>query len=121
MSQNAAGANGNVTIRKANGTWVVRADGSVIAESTRAIELNEPDNPRTVYFPRGDVAMAFLDQSGRYPTSTSKGEVQYFSVVTQNKTLPDAAWSYETPGAGLESIAGHLAFFATDEVAVEQL
>lgn len=121
MSQNAAGADGTVTIRKAVGTWVVRADGSVIAESTQALELNEPGNPTTIYFPRADVAMAFLDQGGRYPTSSPKGDVQYFSVVSQNKTMPDAAWSYEAPGAGLERIAGHLAFFATDEVTVEQL
>ncbi|WP_348773491.1 DUF427 domain-containing protein [Litoreibacter halocynthiae] len=34
--------------------------------------------------------------------------------------MPDAAWSYEAPKAGLEDIAGHLAFYK-DKVTVEEV
>ena len=43
-------------IYPAQGTWVVRAGGSVIGESTRALELVQRDWPFVIYFPREDIA-----------------------------------------------------------------
>ena len=50
----------HITIRKAPGTWTVRAGGAVLGESDNALELSEGDYPFVIYFPRGDIAMAFL-------------------------------------------------------------
>ena len=47
----------------ADGTWVVRAGGAVIGESSRAVELIEADGAVVVYFPREDLGMAFLEGS----------------------------------------------------------
>jgi uncharacterized protein (DUF427 family) len=121
MTQIAQTADGQITIRKAAGTWVVRADGAVIAESTKALEVTEAGQSPIMYFPRRDVAMAFLDASDHRASNPHLGEASFFSVVSQTKTMPDAAWSYENPKAGLEKIGGYLAFHATHEVAVEQL
>ena len=52
-----------ISIKPVSGTWVVRAGGAVIAESENALELHEGDFPVAIYFPREDVAMAFLDAS----------------------------------------------------------
>lgn len=112
---------GNITMRKADGVWVVRAGGAVLGESRDAIELTEGDLPPVIYFPRGDIAMAFLDESATRTTCPHKGEASYFSIQTKSETLNDAAWSYEDPIAGMERIKGHLAFYASDKVAVEQL
>ncbi len=109
-----------ITIRKATGTWVVRAGGAVLGESTNALELSEGDLPPVIYFPREDFGMAFLDASDRTSYCPHKGDAKYFSVVTKNQVLKDVAWSYETPNEGVEAIAGHLAFY-TDQVAVEKL
>jgi len=111
----------HIKTRKAQGTWVVRAGGAVIGESENAVELTEGDYPMVIYFPRGDIAMAFLDQTEKTSHCPWKGDATYYSIVTKSLTLPDAAWSYETPNAGMEAIAGHLAFYATDQVTVEQL
>jgi uncharacterized protein (DUF427 family) len=45
----------------------------------------------------------------------------YFSIVTKSTTLANAAWSYEDPKPAMERIKGHIAFYASDTVAVEQV
>jgi uncharacterized protein (DUF427 family) len=109
-----------IRVRKAGGTWVVRAEGAVLAESRAALELTEDGHQPVIYFPRDDIAMAMLDASATQSTCPWKGEASYFSLVTGNGVLKDAAWSYENPKEGVEAIAGHVAFYA-DRVTVEKL
>ena len=45
-------------IYPAEGTWVVRAGGSVIGESTRALELLQRDWPFVIYFPARRLSQA---------------------------------------------------------------
>ena len=111
----------HIKIRTAPGTWTVRAGGAVIAETKAALELSEGDYPAVIYFPRGDIAMAFLDQPDHTSHCPHKGDATYFSVVTKSTTLENAAWSYETPKEDVAQIAGHLAFYANDDVKVEQV
>ncbi|MFU1477171.1 DUF427 domain-containing protein [Roseovarius sp. C7] len=110
-----------ITIRNATGTWTVRAGGAVLAESTNALELTEGDYPAVIYFPRGDIAMAFLDATDHKTTCPHKGEASYFSIVTKSQTLKNAAWSYETPKEVATRIKDHLAFAAGDYLTVEQI
>ncbi len=109
-----------ITMVASPGTWVVRADGAVIGESERAIELVEGDAAAVVYFPREDLGMAFLDRSERVSSSPDLGEARFFSVVTPGATLTDAAWSYESPAPGADRIAGLIAFDAR-RIAIEEI
>ncbi len=111
----------HINIRKADGTWVVRAGGAVLGESTNALELSEGDYPFVIYFPRGDIAMAFLDQTDKSTHCPHKGDASYFSVVTKSQTLENVAWSYEDPKPGVARIKDHLAFYVGENVAVEQV
>ncbi|WP_108483412.1 DUF427 domain-containing protein [Oceaniglobus ichthyenteri] len=111
----------HIKIRPAGGTWSIRAGGAVIGETSNAMELIETDLAPVIYIPRADLAMAFLEPSDSHTHCPAKGDARYFSVVTKSETIRDAAWSYETPGAGFEPIAGHLAFVASEKVAVEQI
>ncbi|MEO0944344.1 MAG: DUF427 domain-containing protein [Pseudomonadota bacterium] len=110
----------HIKIRPATGTWVVRAGGAVLGESTNALELSEGDLPPVIYFPRDDIAMEFLDASERTSNCPHKGDASYFSIVTKSTVLQDVAWSYEAPKDGVVDIAGFLAFYP-DQVAVEKL
>ncbi|WP_204115090.1 DUF427 domain-containing protein [Shimia biformata] len=110
-----------IIIRKADGNWTVRAGGAVIAESADALELTEGDYPPVIYFPRSDIAMAFLDVSDYRTHCKDKGDASYFSIITKSTTLPNAAWSYETPLADAARLAGHIAFEKSDTVAVERV
>ncbi|MEM9757042.1 MAG: DUF427 domain-containing protein [Pseudomonadota bacterium] len=110
----------HIKIHPAQGTWVVRGGGAIIAESTAALELVEGRYPPVVYFPRKDVAMAFLEPSDRTSTCPHKGAATYFSITSPDGSVEDAAWSYESPVDAVGAIAGHLAFYA-DRVSVEKL
>lgn len=111
----------HIKIVPADGTWSVRAGGAVLGESHAALELTEGDYPMVVYFPRDDIAMDFLDPSDRRTTCPWKGEASYFSIATKSTILQNAAWSYEDPKPGMEAIAGHIAFYATDQVVIEKI
>jgi len=108
-----------ITIRKAEGTWTVRAGGAILAESRNALELTEGENPCVIYFPRADIAMAFLEESPQTSHCPFKGDARYFSIVTKSQTLTNAAWSYEDPKPKVAGIKDHIAFYATEAVAVE--
>ncbi len=110
----------HIKIAPAPGTWVVRAGGAVLGESSAALELQEGERPGVIYFPREDIAMAFLEPSATRTTCPHKGEARYYAIVTKSGTIPDAVWSYEDPKPGAEKIAGHLAFY-TDKVTVEEV
>lgn len=111
----------HIKIRKADGTWSVRAGGAVLVESHNALELTEGSYPPVIYFPRSDIAMAFLEKTDKTTTCPHKGAASYFSIVTKSTVLDNAAWSYEDPKEGVEEIKDHLAFYSSDTVTVEQI
>lgn len=111
----------HITVSKADGTWSVRAGGAVIAESSNALELIEGAMPFVIYFPREDVAMAFLDASDHTTTCPHKGVATYFHIMSKSKTYENAVWSYEEPKEDVAGIKGYLAFAVQDGVAVEQV
>ena len=110
----------HIKIRPATGTWVVRAAGAVLGESTNALELVEGDYPPVIYFPRSDIAMTFLEPTDMKSTCPYKGDASYFTIVAKSGPIPNAAWSYENPHDGMTEIKGHLSFY-TNKVAVEQV
>lgn len=110
----------HITIRKAPGTWVVRAGGAVLGETANALELTEGSYPPVIYFPREDIAMAFLEKTPTGSVCPWKGVASYYSIVTKSTTIADAAWSYEDPKAEVSRIAGHLAFYP-DRATVERV
>lgn len=111
----------DTTIEKASGTWTVRAGGAVIGESTQALELTEEGRAPVIYFPRADIATAFLDPSAHSTVCPAKGTASYYSIVTKSRTIENAAWSYEAPNPEMDRIKGHLAFHTGDLVAVERV
>ena len=110
----------HIKIRKADGIWVIRAGGAVLGESSNALELTEGSYPPVIYFPRGDIAMAFLDASETSTNCPHKGKASYYSIQTKSGTIEDAAWSYEDPKEAVSPIAGHIAFYG-DKATVEQV
>ena len=108
------------TIAPATGVHVVRAGGAIIAETTRALILREEGHEPVVYFPREDGGMEFLDPSDKRTTCPHKGEASHYHIAAKSGLIRDAAWSYEAPMAGAESITGYLAFYG-EKATVEAL
>lgn len=112
--------NDHIKITRAGGTWVIRAGGAVIGESTDALKLAEGSYPPVIYFPRNDLGMTFLEASDHSTHCPHKGDASYFNIHAADGEMKNAAWSYETPFEGVREIAGHIAFYG-DKVVVEQL
>jgi uncharacterized protein (DUF427 family) len=78
----------------------------VLAESDRAIELDETGLPTRYYLPREDVRLDLLTPSDTTSHCPFKGDATYFSAAG----VPDAFWVYESPSEeDALPIAGRLA------------
>ncbi|AVW91514.1 DUF427 domain-containing protein [Celeribacter baekdonensis] len=110
----------HIKIRTAPGTYVVRAGGAVLGETSRALELSEGDYPPVIYFPREDLAMAFLDKTDTVSVCPFKGEATYYAIHTKSVVIADAAWSYEDPKPLVAGLKDYIAFYPR-KAAVEQL
>ena len=90
---------------------VVRWRGHVVAQTTAALELREGSYPPVLYIPRADADMKHYERSERHTTCPYKGVASYYHLADGGHRDDNAVWSYEEPKAGVEAIAGHLAFY----------
>ena len=98
-------------------TVAVRVGDTLLGETHNALQLNEGSSGPVIYVPRADMAMGMLTKTARQTTCPHKGPCSYYSITTPTGVLENVVWSYEAPIAGIEAIAGHLAFY-TDRVSV---
>lgn len=110
-----------ITIQKAAGKWSVRSGGAILGETSNALVLEEGDLKPVIYFPRSDIAMAFLDQTDKVTHCPHKGDAVHFSIVNKSSITENAAWSYEDPIPAVGEIKEYLAFYPADSVKVEQI
>lgn len=110
-----------ITIRKMPGKWSVRSGGAILGETTNALELSEGNLDPVIYFPRGDIATAFLDRTDKVTHCPHKGDATHFSIVNKSTVTENAVWSYESPVEAVAEIKGYLAFYPLESVKVEQI
>lgn len=110
-----------ITIGEAGGTWVIRSGGAVLGETRNALELREGTYAPVIYFPRGDIAMAFLDRTDKTSHCPHKGDANYYTIVNKSSRNENAVWTYENPLEPVAAIKDHLAFYVGDTVKVEQI
>jgi uncharacterized protein (DUF427 family) len=92
-------------------TVSIELDGTLLAQSARAQLLFEhPLLPVRYYLPPEDIHVP-LQPSRTRTRCTYKGEASYWSVDLGGRTIPDLAWSYETPNQDAARIAGLICFF----------
>jgi uncharacterized protein (DUF427 family) len=84
--------------------------GQVVAETTRALTLQEASYPAVQYIPREDADPALLKRTERSTHCPYKGDASYYSIEAGGRRAENAIWSYETPFPAMAQIAGHLAF-----------
>jgi|SRR5947209_1182146 uncharacterized protein (DUF427 family) len=98
----------------------VLAGGIVVADTTQALTVKEANYPAVQYIPRDDANLAVLARTDRVTHCPYKGDANYFSILTDGKTIENSIWTYETPFPALSQIAGHLAFYP-DKVKIEEV
>ena len=78
-------------------------------------------HPAVIYFPRNDIAMAFLNYIDKTSHCIHKGYARYFSIITKNEPIENVAWTYESPNIEMAMIKDHLAFYPNDKITIEHL
>lgn len=90
----------------------IEVAGEVIADSRRALVLDETRCPTRFYLPRDDVRLDRLERTATHTHCPYKGDASYWSVRVGDRVVADAAWSYEDPLPEREDIRGYLCFYA---------
>jgi len=100
-----------ITIVPAREHVEVSLNGQKLAESDRAIRLDETGSPARYYIPRDDVRMDLLEPTDHKSTCPFKGQASYWSVRAGEHRLENVVWSYPEPIPDAEGIAGLLSFY----------
>lgn len=81
-------------------------NNAIVAESddTVVVEGNH-------YFPPDSVDESLLVESNHTSYCPWKGTANYYSLVVNGETNPDAAWYYASPKDAASEIAGRIAFW----------
>jgi uncharacterized protein (DUF427 family) len=108
-----------VDVVRSDARVTVRANGEIVAESTRPKLLFETGLPVRAYIPLEDVRADRLVRSEKTTICPYKGSATYWSVLTgDGETLADAVWTYEEPFPESAGIEGHVSFLG-DGIDVE--
>ncbi len=101
-----------ITIEPHEGRVTVRVAGTLVADTTAALSLQEADYPAVLYIPRADVVDSHLVRTETATYCPYKGDASYYTVEAEDGTVvEDAIWSYEQPYPEVGEITGHVAFY----------
>jgi uncharacterized protein (DUF427 family) len=95
--------------------------GQVVAETARALTLQEASYPPVQYIPREDADAALLKRTERSTHCPYKGDASYYSIEAGGRRAENAIWSYEAPFPAMQQIAGHLAFYPDRVDRIEEM
>jgi uncharacterized protein (DUF427 family) len=110
-----------ITISPAEGKIRVTFAGRTVAESTRALRLDENGYPPVYYLPRDDADMSLLVRTEHYTYCPYKGDCTYYSISAGGTKSEDAVWTYERPYEAVAGIKGYLAFYPSRVDAIEEV
>ena len=100
-----------ITVEPTGKHVTVRVNGELVADTDKALTLQESTYPAVQYIPLGDVVQDRLTRSDTETYCPYKGDASYYNIVTEGGTVDDAIWTYEKPYPAVGEIAGHVAFY----------
>jgi uncharacterized protein (DUF427 family) len=108
-----------ITISPAQGKVRVTVAGRIVAESMRALLLEEKGYPPVYYLSRNDADMSLLVKTTLYSYCPYKGDCSYYSIPIGGSKSEFAVWTYEKPYEAVAEIKEHLAFYPSRVDAIE--
>jgi uncharacterized protein (DUF427 family) len=108
-----------ITISPVEGKVRVAVAGRTVAESRRALRLEEKGYPPVYYLPRNDADMSLLVRTAHYTYCPYKGDCTYYSISIGGTKSECAVWTYEKPHETVADIKEHLAFYPARVDAIE--
>jgi uncharacterized protein (DUF427 family) len=100
---------------------VVKAAGHVLADSARALALQECGRPAVIYIPRVDVRLDALERSQTASYCPYKGEAHHYDIAAESTRITNACWSYDEPYWAVAEIERHIAFDPSRIDCIEEL
>jgi uncharacterized protein (DUF427 family) len=100
-----------IAISPAEGKVRVTVAGQIVAESRRALRLEEKGYPPVYYLPRTDADMSLLVRTTHYTYCPYKGDCTYYSILIGGTKSEYSVWTYENPYKAVADIKDHLAFY----------
>jgi uncharacterized protein (DUF427 family) len=110
-----------IAISPAGGMIRVTFAGRTVAESTRALRLDENGYPPVYYLPRDDADMSLLVRTEHYTYCPYKGDCAYYSIFAGGTKSEDAVWTYERLYEAVAGIKDYLAFYPSRVDAIEEI
>ena len=99
-----------ITVTPTGKRVVVELDGTVIADTTEALTLQESTYPAVQYLPVSAVDAAVLHGSEHHTYCPFKGEADYFDLGRDGE-LENSVWIYRAPYDAVAEIKDHVAFY----------
>jgi uncharacterized protein (DUF427 family) len=92
---------------------VVVHKGVTIVSTNGDVRVLETSHPPTYYLPIDDFVDGVLVPVGGNTVCEFKGTASYFDLVIGDERIDRAAWTYDNPANGFESLAGKVALYAS--------
>jgi uncharacterized protein (DUF427 family) len=100
-----------VDVLASSRTLRVVVDGTDVAESSTPRILFETGLPPRYYLPMPDVRMDLLEPSPTVTHCPYKGAATYWTLLLNGRRYEDFVWTYRSPFAESQKIAGLLCFY----------
>jgi uncharacterized protein (DUF427 family) len=113
------GPNHPITVTPNAAHIVVTVAGKVVADTRRALTLQESTYPAVQYIPIEDVERSLLERTETTSYCPFKGDASYYSIPVGGAKSVDAIWVYEQPHDAVAEIKDHVAFYPDRVDAIE--
>lgn len=91
--------------------------GVTIADSERALRVEETGHAPVHYLPQSDLRMDLLHPSDHHTRCPYKGEASYWTIAVPEggsvRRSENAVWAYPAPYDEVQELAGHYAFYGS--------
>jgi uncharacterized protein (DUF427 family) len=108
-----------ITVTPTGSRVTVTRGGRTIADTTRALTLQEATYPAVQYLPIEDVDPAVLAPSDHATYCPYKGDASYYDLTVDGAVVENAVWTYRAPYDAVAEITGHVAFYPNQVDAIE--
>ncbi len=114
------GTGHSIEIAPSSERIVISFNGETVADSKRALILEETGYPPVAYLPLDDVREGALSPSEHTTHCPFKGDARYWHLSAGGRTAENAVWGYPDPSGAVAEIEDFVAFYVGKVEGLEQ-
>jgi uncharacterized protein (DUF427 family) len=85
--------------------------GTVVADTTNALRVEETGHGPVMYIPAKDMRLDLMKKTEHNTYCPFKGTASYWTLSVGDGSSENAIWGYETPYDEVTKLAGYYAFY----------